>query len=135
MNIAKILEDKVAVLETPEPDKANCATAAVQHIAKQFSKNVQQSQLASMVSDETKKTSLYVMKQTLESVGLNCMAITTDLETLGRIPDCTKVLHLALSNHYVILDHIDRDGIWVIDLLNRKFRNVQSASCQCTSLD
>ena len=121
VDITKILEDKIALTETQEPDSINCATAAIQHIAKQYSKNISPSQLGTLVSAETKKTTLSDMKQILENADLNCMAIMTDLETLERIPDCTVVLHLALSNHYVILDHVDEDGIWVIDLINRKF--------------
>lgn len=96
-------------------------TAAIQHIAKQYSKNILASQLGALVSAETKKTTLFDMKKILENADLNCMAITTDLETLEKIPDCTVILHLDISNHYVILDHVDEDGIWVIDLINRKF--------------
>ena len=121
VDITKILEDKIALLQAPDPDAVNCATAAIQHVAKRFSKNIQPSELAELVSEDTKKTALSDMKETLEEAGLTCMAIETDLETLEQIPDCTKVLYLTLSRHYVILEHIDADGIWVIDLTDRKF--------------
>ena len=121
IDITKILEDKIALIETQGSDSVNCATAAIQHIAKQYSKNILPAQLGALVSAETKKTALFDMKKILENADLNCMAITTDLETLERIPDCMVILHLDISNHYVILDHVDEDGIWVIDLINRKF--------------
>ena len=121
VDISEILKDKVDLLESLDPDSVNCATAAIQHIAKRFSKNILQPKLADLVLKDTKKTALSAMKQTLEEAGLNCMAVETDLETLEKMPGCTKVLYLSLSDHYVILDHIDQDGIWLIDLTNRKF--------------
>ncbi|MBL7214380.1 MAG: hypothetical protein ISS71_01745 [Phycisphaerae bacterium] len=121
VDISEILEDKISMLQTQDPDSVNCATAAIQHIMKRFSKTISPSELASLVSGETKTTALSDIKETFEDAGLTCMAIETDLQTLEKIPDCTKILHLALSNHYVILDHIDQDSIWVIDLTNRKF--------------
>ena len=121
VDISKILEDKVALLQAPDPDSVNCATAAIQHIAKRFSKNILPPQLAGVVSADTKKTALSAMKKVLEEAGLNCMAVETDLETLEKMTGCTKVLYLSLGNHYVILDHIDEDGIWLIDLTSRKF--------------
>lgn len=121
VDITTILEDKVDLLQSPDPDSVNCATAAIQHIAKRFSKSILQPKLADIVLEDTKKTALSSMKQTLEEAGLNCMAVETDLETLGKMPDCTKVLYLSLSDHYVILDRIDQNGIWLIDLTKRKF--------------
>jgi hypothetical protein len=121
VDISKILEDKIALLQAPDPDAVNCATAAIQHVAKRFSKHILQPDLASLIAEDTKKTALSDMKQTFEEAGLTCMAIETDLETLEKMPGCAKVLYLSLSRHYVVLDHIDEDGIWVIDLTSRKF--------------
>jgi hypothetical protein len=121
VDIANILEDKIAILKSADPDSINCATAVIQHVTKRFAKQVLQPELASLVSVDTKKTALSDMKQTFEASGLNCMAIETDLETLDKIPNCTKILYLSLSKHYVILDHVDHDGVWVIDLTSRKF--------------
>ncbi len=121
IDISQVLEDKITFLETQEPDSVNCATVAIQHIAKRFSKNILNQELSGLVSEDTKTTTLREIKQVLEDAGLNCMAVTTDLETLERIPNCTVILHLSLSNHYVILDHVDEDGIWVIDLTSRRF--------------
>ena len=121
VDISTLLEDKIALLQAPNPNTVNCATAAMQHIAKQFSKTISPSELASLVSEETKTTSLSDIKETFEDAGLTCMAIETNFQTLKKIPNCMKVLYLPLSNHYVILEHIETDGIWVIDLTDRKF--------------
>lgn len=121
VDITTILEDKIALLQADNPDSVNCATAVIQHVAKRFSKTILPTELAGLVSQDTKKTALSAMKQTFDDAGLNCMAVEADLNTLETIPDCTKILYLSFSKHYVILDHIDDDGIWIIDLTNRKF--------------
>ena len=119
-NISEILADKINLLSIDQ-NAVNCATAAIDHIAKQFSKELQQEALADVITSDTRKTTLYDMKRTLEEAGLTCMAVTTDLKTLRKMENCAMILHLALSNHYVILDHVDADGAWIIDLTNRQF--------------
>lgn len=119
-DISPLLADKVNLL-SQGPETVNCATAAIRHIARRFSKNLQPELLSNLICDQTRKTSLYDMKQTLEVIGLNCMAITTDLQTLKKIENCATVLHLNQSNHYVLLDHVEGDSVWVIDLTNRSF--------------
>ncbi len=120
VDIAAILADKINLLSTDQ-NTVNCATAAIDHIAKRFSKQLQKETLAGVITEDTRKTTLYDMKRTFEEAGLNCMAITTDLETLDKIDNCATILHLALTNHYVILDHVEPDGAWIIDLTNRQF--------------
>lgn len=136
VDITTILEDKIALLQADNPDSVNCATAVIQHVAKRFSKTILPTELTGLVSQDTKKTALSAMKQTFDDAGLNCMAVETDLNTLETIPDCTKILYLSLSKHYVILDHVDDDGIWIIDLTNRKFyakRNLDEFMQEWTS--
>ncbi len=120
VDISKMLADKIELLKA-ERGSVNCATAAMQHIANQFSKELQPEQLSGLISEQTQKTTLFGMKQTLESAGLNCMAVETELGTLKRIDGCATVLHLAVSNHYVLLDHVETDSVWIIDLTNRSF--------------
>lgn len=128
VDISALLEDKIALMTADNPDSVNCATAVISHVAKRFSKDIPSTELADLVLPETKKTALSTMKQTFEKIGLTCMAIETDLETLKNIPNCRKILYLSLSKHYVILDRIDQNGAWVIDLTNRKFYARQNVS-------
>jgi len=121
IDIASLLEDKIALMQAPYPEAVNCATAAIQHVAKRYSKDVQLQELAPLVSAETKQTSLLDMKEILEEAGLYCMAVKTDLDTLKQIPNCSMVLYMTLSNHYVILEYIEVEQIWLIDLTDRKF--------------
>ena len=74
-----------------------------------------------MASSDNQKTSLFLLKQTLEEAGLSCLAGETNLETLRQTSNCQAVLYLPASSHYIILDHIDDQYVWAIDLTNRKF--------------
>ena len=117
--ITNILEDKVELLF--ESDSENCATVAARYIAKEFSRSIPEDKLSGLISDETRKTSLYELKQVLEETGLHCNSVKIDLESLKTMQGGKAILHLSASNHYVILDHIDNNQVWYIDLISRKF--------------
>lgn len=120
IDTSTVLADKIGLLSENQKS-VNCATAAIEHVGKRFSKELNLRDMTGMISEDTQKTSLYDMKKTFEGAGLECMAVTTDLETLGKIDNCAIILHLGISNHYVIVDHFDPDGAWIIDLTNRQF--------------
>ena len=120
VDISPLLADKIRLMSA-EPTTVNCATAAMQHIARRFCRQLPAQDLGTMICTQTGKTSLYGIKQSLEEAGLTCMAVRTDLATLEKMNHCATVLHLAQSNHYVLLDHVDSDGVWIIDLTNRSF--------------
>ncbi len=99
----------------------NCATAALGYAAMQLGKNVTNQQLAQLVSESDKTTSLYAMKRLTESLGLYCRAIKTDLQTLKNLHGCKVILHIPGKNHFVVLDHIDDQYVWIADLANNNF--------------
>lgn len=126
-NISEILEEKLSLSSLPEDEPQNCATAAVRHLARHFSRTIPEDKIASLVMQETGQTSLFQVKQNLEEAGLYCMAVQTDLETLRSLIDhCTAIVHLPGFRHYVILDRIDQEAVWTIDLTSRKFYWKQS---------
>ncbi|MBN2512749.1 MAG: hypothetical protein JXB18_07410 [Sedimentisphaerales bacterium] len=117
----ELLAEKISLLVQPAIEHPNCATTAASFVAKKFSRSVPTEQLNLMASSDNQKTSLFQLKQTLEEAGLSCLAVETDLETLRQAHHCQAVLHLPVSSHYIILDHIDDQYVWSIDLTNRKF--------------
>ncbi|MEN6306631.1 MAG: cysteine peptidase family C39 domain-containing protein [Anaerohalosphaeraceae bacterium] len=119
--INELLSEKITLQTESSTKKSNCAGIAATFVAKKFSHSVSAEQLATMTSSDNQMTSLYQLKQTLEEAGLSCMAVETDLETLKQSNHCQIVLHLPASNHYIILDDIDDQYVWAIDLTNRKF--------------
>lgn len=120
-DIEPLLEDKISILGSKEITPSNCATAALNHIARKFAKIVTTEDKVSLVSSQNGKTAMSDFKSTLEGMGLECMAVTTNIENLGKFGNCIKIVHLPVNNHYVIVDRIEQESVWVIDLLNRKF--------------
>lgn len=119
-DIEPLLGDKISLLsDAVQPN--NCATAAVRHVSRKFSRPIDSQKIASMVSSDNQTTSLMELKAALEDAGLECMAVTTEITSLGKFSNCTKIVHLPINNHYVIVDRVEADAVWVIDLINRKF--------------
>lgn len=119
-DIEPLLEDKISLL-SQDAQANNCATAAVRHLSRKFSRPIASERIYSMVSSVTRTTSLMDLKAVLEEAGLECMAVKTDIESLGSFSNCTKLVHLPINDHYVIVDRVEKDAVWVIDLINRKF--------------
>lgn len=121
LEIEPLLEDKIAIMSADPQTPGNCATAVISHVARKFSKTISPERMAQLVSSETRKTTLADFKAAIEEAGLECMAVTTDIASLGKFSNCVKIVHLPGSNHYAIVDRVEQDAVWVIDLVNRKF--------------
>ncbi|MCE5186849.1 MAG: hypothetical protein LLF76_12060 [Planctomycetaceae bacterium] len=120
-DIEPLLADKISILAAGSETPSNCATAALSHAARKYAKTIPAEQLTRLVSDESKKTSLADLQSAAQAIGLESMAITTDLDSLAKFSNCMKIAHLPANNHYVIIDRIEPDSVWIIDLVNRKF--------------
>ena len=99
----------------------NCATASLKYAVAQLGKNVTDSQLASLVTEADKNTSLYAMKHLAEGLGLYCRAVQTDLNALRSLSNCQVILHMAGRGHFAVLASLDSDYVRIIDLASHKF--------------
>lgn len=99
----------------------NCATAALKYTSSRLGKNITDQQLAHLISKPDKTTSLYAMKQFVQSLGLYCRAVKTDMQTLKSLYGCEAILHIPGRNHFVVLGHVDNKYVWIIDLANNRF--------------
>jgi hypothetical protein len=61
------------------------------------------------------------MQQFINNMGLNSLAVRTDLETLKTYEDCQIILHLPTINHYVVLGNTDNEYVRLIDLDKNNF--------------
>jgi hypothetical protein len=120
-DIEPLLEDKISLMSENALQAGNCATAAVRHLSRKFGRPIATEKIVSMVSSDNQTTRLTDMKAALEEAGLECMAVKTDIKSLGKFSNCTKIVHLPINDHYVIVDRVEEDAVWVIDLINRKF--------------
>jgi len=100
----------------------NCATAALKYTTGRLGKEVSDQQLAELVTDPDTGTSLYAMKQFAEGLGLQCRAVTTDIDTLRNVVGpCQVILHIPGKKHFVVLESIDNGYVRIIDFTENKF--------------
>jgi len=118
-NTDALLAERLAYAATEGSQPQNCATAALKYTASNLGKAVTDSQLAGLVADGG--TSLLAMKQFVQSLGLYCRAVTTDLATLKGLDNCQAILHIPGKKHYVVLESVDSSFVRIIDLTKDKF--------------
>lgn len=116
-----LLVEKLVFDSKKSTMKQNCATAAVEHVAKKFNNQIDENELEALVTEPNNTTSLYQMKEYLQDLGLYCRAIKTDLETLQSLNNYEIILHLPAKNHFVVIDSITEENVNIIDLASRKF--------------
>ncbi len=99
----------------------NCATAALKYAAAQFGRDLTYEQLAHMVDLTDGATSLKAIGDFVRRCGLYCRAIQTDIQTLKGLSDCQVILHFSGRNHFVVLEGIDNQYAWFVDLSKDRF--------------
>jgi uncharacterized protein involved in tolerance to divalent cations len=116
-----LLQDKRAMVLAGNMQTQKCATVAMKYVAEQLGQKITTQQLASLVNEPNQVTSLYQLQQFAQELGFHCLAVKTDLQTLKNLKHCQAILHLPRAQHYVVLEHIDDEYVWLIDLASNKF--------------
>jgi hypothetical protein len=116
-----LLTERLAVAANGGIQPQNCATVALKYVATRLGKNVTDQQLAQLVCEPDKTTSLYAMMQFAQSLGLYCRAVKTDIQTLKSLHGCEVILHIPGKNHFVVLGGTDSQNVWCIDLVGDEF--------------
>ena len=121
VNTELLLGERLTFAASEGTQSQNCASIALKYVTLQLGKEATDQELAQLVSEPDKTTSLYAMKQFTESRGFYCRAVKTDIKTLKGLNGCQVILHIPGKNHFVVLAGIDSDYVWCIDLANDKF--------------
>ncbi|MHC4337000.1 MAG: cysteine peptidase family C39 domain-containing protein [Planctomycetota bacterium] len=121
VDIDSLLCDRLKSVLTGEMREQNCATTSMKHVLVDLGKDVDDSDLAGLISEPNEGTSLYAMREFAQGLGFHCLAGKTNLETLKNLNGTQAILHLPEEDHYVILAHIDDEYAWLIDLDRNKF--------------
>lgn len=116
-----LLAERLAVAATQGTQPQNCATISLKYVLSRLGKNITDQQLAQLISEPNKTTSLYAMKEFVQSLSLYCKAVKTDIQTLKNLYGCQAILHIPAGNHFIVLEHIDTEYVWTIDLASNKF--------------
>jgi hypothetical protein len=67
------------------------------------------------------QTTLHSMKQLVQSLGLYCKVVQTDLAGLQNLGSVKAILHIPTRNHFVVLDSADDRNVQIVDLSDNKF--------------
>ncbi|MBE0535399.1 MAG: hypothetical protein IH624_06985 [Phycisphaerae bacterium] len=112
---------RLEIIAAGKGRNANCGTITTQYVMSRWKKNITQQQRTLLGESDDASTSLYTIKQVLAGAGLNCRAVKTDIDTLRTLRNCSVILHLPGRNHFVVLDHIDDQRVWLVDLDHDRF--------------
>jgi hypothetical protein len=122
----ELLAERIAYYRTAKgPQRQNCATAAFRHVATAFGKPVSSAALAGLVGSNG-STNLYDLKQFALGLGLYGRVVKTDLAGLETLGTAKAILHIPGKNHFVVVDRVDDQYVWLVDLSSRKFYYRQS---------
>jgi hypothetical protein len=121
INTDLLLVERLDFAASEGTQAQNCATAALKHVTSQLGKPVTDRQLAQLMNTPDGTTSLKAMKDFALSLGFYCRAVKTDVQTLANLSGCEVILHIPGKNHFVVLEGIDNQYVWSIDLTNDKF--------------
>jgi hypothetical protein len=116
----ELLMQRLAYAAAQKNRPQNCGTAALQYVAAQLGKSVSDSALARLVGPNG-QTSLSDMKRFAQGLGLQCLAVRTDLATLRDLDGVKVILHIPGKNHFLVLHEVDDQYVWLIDLSSDKF--------------
>lgn len=115
-----LLMQRLAYGANQNKRRQNCATAALQHVALQFGRDVPNSAVASLVRADG-GTSLYDLKRCAQDLGLYGHVVKTDLAGLQNLGTAKAILHISGKNHFVVVDRVDDRYVWLVDLSNKTF--------------
>jgi len=118
-----LLAERLTFAATEGLQPQNCATISLKYVTSRLGKDVTDRQLAELVKEPNGQTSLYSMKKLIQGLGLYCRVVKTDIQTLKNLYGCEVILHIPGKNHFVVLDYIDTQSVWIIDLASSKFYN------------
>lgn len=116
-----LLSERLTFLANEGLQPQNCATAASKYVAVNMGIAVADAQLAELVNEPNGDTSLYQIRQFMQSMGLYCRAIKADIKTLQKLNGCEAILHIPSKEHFVAFERIDNEDVWVVDLAANKF--------------
>ena len=101
--------------------KQNCGTVAIGYIFDKLGVETSDQELASLVNDTSNDTSLHQIQQFVQQKGVSCAAVKTKTPALSALKDCQILLHFPNKKHFVVLDRIEDQSVWLIDLDRQTF--------------
>ena len=121
VNVDELLQNRLQIAQSPMLRGQNCATISLRYVCGKLGVNVPWEHLEQLVHGSDKRTSLFEMKEYVDGLGLNSLAVEISLEKLRALSDYQVILHLPRDNHYVVLGNVSDDYVRLIDLDKNDF--------------
>lgn len=119
IDIQGLLSRRLDVEASANNSNQNCATLSIAYAAEKLGTSIAEEQFSDIV--DSGFTSLLQMKTLAQNMGLNAEVVQTDVAGLEHYGEGQIILHLPGKNHFVVLDHIDSEGVWCVDLVSNRF--------------
>lgn len=120
-NIKPLFEKRLITGLKKQLHPQNCGTAAVETILSAYDIAAKDWELESLVDADSGQTSLYQIQEIFQKKGLFCLPVKTTLDGLGRFREAQVVLYLPHKKHFVVLDRIVKEDVWIVDLDRQTF--------------
>ena len=117
----RLLAERQVLVDSDGTQVRNCATIALKYVSSELGASIAEEDLASLVNQANGTTSLYDMKYFMQGYGLYCRAVKTDIKTITNLTGCKAILHIPGKNHFVVVERIDDQNVWTIDLSDDRF--------------
>ena len=121
--ISPLLEKRYMAALKKEVKQQNCGTVAVEQVLSEFGMTGTDAELAPLVQLESGCTSLYQIQEFIQQKGLTCLPVKTTIHGLKQFNGNPVLLHFPAKKHFVLMDRIDEESIWLIDLDRQTFYN------------
>lgn len=127
-DIAPLLEKRFMAGLKKGLKKQNCGTVAVEQMLGALGVSVTDAELEALVHDVSGDTTLYQIQQLVQQKGLYCLPVKTTVAGLGRFKNAQVLLHFPHKKHFAVLDRIEQNNAWIIDLDRQTFYHCMELS-------
>ncbi len=120
-NIKPLLDKRMQASLKSGVQKQNCGSLAVEQILEHFGLAATEAELSALIEDKSDVTSLYQMQNLIQDKGLYALPAKVPFEKLGQLKNCQVVIHLPGKKHFVVLDRVENDKVWIVDMSRQTF--------------
>jgi predicted double-glycine peptidase len=120
-DIKPLLETRMEAAIKEDVQKQNCGTLAIKQVLEPFGISVEDTELSSLISEASGETSLYQIQQFIQKKGLYGTSAKITVEMLEQLKDCRVLLHFPQKTHFVVLDRIEGEKVWIVDMGRETF--------------
>jgi hypothetical protein len=121
VDTSRLMAKRLAIAKSDGANTRNCATIVTGYVASELGITISDKDLASLLNQTSGATSMYDMKSFLQGFGLYCRAVKTNIDTLKKLNGCKAILYFPGKSHFVVVDRIDDQYVWITDLSSAKF--------------